>query len=453
MTERIVSAHPDILWVGLGAPKQELWMNRHKGRIPSVMLGVGAGFDFHAGTLKRAPLWLRTHYLEWLYRLFQDPKRLWKRYVSTNFRFMLLALREKNGEGLLPAGQERKKRLLIYAHYYAPDVAATGQILTELAEGLLDSFAVTVICTVPSYTGHIDLEYRRHKYFHEDLAGVKLIRIRVPEFRKTFMISRLYNILTYFLSAAYITLQTGPQDIIFTISQPPILGGLLGRIGKRMKKAKLVYNIQDFNPEQSRAVGVGNPKLTYGILRRIDTGTCRDADKVIVVGRDMEETLRNRFPEGDIPPYACIPNWARERELIPLPAGDERVERFKAAHGLSGKLVLMYSGNLGLYYDLDHLVPAAAEVLEERENAVFCLVGEGSVKEELQELVKKRGFSCVRFLPYMPREELLLSLNAADIHLVVSARGIRGVSVPSKLYGVMAVGKPVLGVLEEGSEG
>lgn len=79
----INNTKPDIVWVGLGAPKQELWMYEHRGKIQSLMIGVGAGFDFHAGTVQRAPLWMQKHGLEWLYRISQDPKRLAKRYLST----------------------------------------------------------------------------------------------------------------------------------------------------------------------------------------------------------------------------------------------------------------------------------------------------------------------------------------------------------------------------------
>lgn len=84
----INAANPDFLWVDLGAPKQEIWMAEHKDKILAVMIGVGAGFDFHAGTVKRVPVWMQRCGLEWLYRLFQDPKRLWKRYVVTNSKFI-----------------------------------------------------------------------------------------------------------------------------------------------------------------------------------------------------------------------------------------------------------------------------------------------------------------------------------------------------------------------------
>ncbi|MCM1161411.1 MAG: WecB/TagA/CpsF family glycosyltransferase [Roseburia sp.] len=93
--DNINASGADILWVGLGAPKQENWMYDHQNQVNALMIGVGAGFDYHAGIIKRAPVWMQKCSLEWLYRLFQDPRRLWKRYVSTNGRFLWLLLRKK----------------------------------------------------------------------------------------------------------------------------------------------------------------------------------------------------------------------------------------------------------------------------------------------------------------------------------------------------------------------
>lgn len=89
--DAINQSKADIIWIGLGAPKQENWMYQHKGQVNGVMIGVGAGFDYHAGTIKRAPMWMQKASLEWLYRLLQDPKRLFSRYLKTNFRFLWLS--------------------------------------------------------------------------------------------------------------------------------------------------------------------------------------------------------------------------------------------------------------------------------------------------------------------------------------------------------------------------
>lgn len=95
VTAQINAARPDFVWVGLGAPKQEEWMYDHRGKLNAVAVGVGAGFDYVAGNIKRAPGLMQRLCLEWLYRLMQDPKRLWKRYVVTNTKFVRYILRER----------------------------------------------------------------------------------------------------------------------------------------------------------------------------------------------------------------------------------------------------------------------------------------------------------------------------------------------------------------------
>ena len=118
-----------------------------------------------------------------------------------------------------------KKKLLIYAHYYIPDTASTGQILRELTEGMLDKFDITVICVVPSYLGTIEDKYKTQKYYEEEINSVKVLRIRGPEFSKTNKKSRVKNIVSYFFGAMGATLKVGKMDYVFSISQPPILGG------------------------------------------------------------------------------------------------------------------------------------------------------------------------------------------------------------------------------------
>lgn len=345
-----------------------------------------------------------------------------------------------------------KKDLLIYAHYYYPDVASTGQILTELAEGLNDTFHTTVICTVPSYTGKIDKEYKKHKYYYENINGVDVLRIRVPEFRKNFSPSRIINIVSYFISAIFATARVGHQDYVYTISQPPILGGLLGVFGKIIKRAKFIYNIQDFNPEQVMAVSFTSNKFVLGTMMWLDKLSCRFADKIIVVGRDMVETLKKRFPENT-PDYVHINNWINEKEIVPLPADNEKVVAFKDKYNLNDKFVIMYSGNIGLYYDLLEIEKIIKEFdSSEYSDLVFAFVGQGTVLEDMKAYQAKENLKNIVFIPYQNKEDLVYSLNAGDVHFVVNAKGIKGVSVPSKLYGVMAAGKPVLGILEEGSE-
>lgn len=352
---------------------------------------------------------------------------------------------------------KEKKNLLIYAHYYIPDTASTGQILHELAESILDKFNITVICVVPSYLGTIEAKYKTQKYYKEKINGVEVLRIRVPEFNKANKKSRIKNIVSYFLRAMGATFKVGKIDYVFSISQPPILGGLLGVWGKWIKHAKYIYNIQDFNPEQVLVIGYIKNKLITDAMMWLDTFSCKQSDLVITVGRDLVETIKERFKGKKVPKTVMINNWIDEDEIYPLPANHERVIAFKKKYGLDGKFIIMYSGNIGLYYDLENLIRVVERFKEDTKTAdghrvVFAFVGEGSVLDKLKNYVNEHHMDNVVFIPYQNKADLIYSLNAGDVHWCVNAKGIKGVSCPSKYHGLAAVGKPVLGVLESGSE-
>ncbi len=351
---------------------------------------------------------------------------------------------------------EYRKKLLIYAHYYIPDTASTGQILRELAEGMLDIFDITVICVVPSYLGTIEDKYKTRKYYKEEINGVKVLRIRVPEFSKNNKVSRIKNIIGYFFGAMAATFKVGKQDYVFSISQPPILGGLLGVWGKWVKHAKYIYNIQDFNPEQTMAIGYSNNKLLLKIMMWIDKFSCKRSNLVITVGRDLVETMVSRFKGKNVPKTSCVNNWIDEDVVFPLPRDNEKVLAFKQQYNLNDKFIIMYSGNIGLYYDLENIIKVIEKFqgikTTDGQEVVFAFVGAGSVLDKLVMYVKEHHMDNVVFIPYQKKDELNYSLNAGDVHWCVNAKGIKGVSCPSKYYGLAAVGKPILAVLEHGSE-
>lgn len=350
-----------------------------------------------------------------------------------------------------------KKKLLIYAHYYIPDTASTGQILRELAEGMLNEFDVTVICVVPSYLGTVEDKYKTQMFYRENINGVDILRIRVPEFSKTNTMSRIKNILTYFLGAMIATFKVGQQDYVFSISQPPILGGLLGVWGKWMKGAKFIYNIQDFNPEQVLAVNFSKNKLITGAMMFFDKFSCRQSNLIITVGRDLVQTVHNRFKGKKVPKTVMINNWIDENEIYPVEADHPKVVSFKEKYGLQYKFVIMYSGNIGLYYDLENLMKVIEQVKPGTKTAdgrevAFTFVGAGSVLDKLVAYKEEKHMDNVVFIPYQDKADLIYSLNAGDVHWCVNAKGIKGVSCPSKYYGIAAAGKSVLAVLETGSE-
>lgn len=346
---------------------------------------------------------------------------------------------------------EPKKKLLLFANYFYPEVASIAQIYTELCEAISDSFDITVICSVPCYTGKIEDKYLQKRFYYENYKSIKIIRVRVTRFKKEKKITRIKHILSYYINALAAVKKAGPQDIVFTVSQPPVLGGLLGVCAKRITGGKLIYNIQDFNPEQTRAVGYSKNNLIFGLMMFLDKRSCSKSDLVIVVGSDMKETLRKRFSGKQIPPNTIINNWTDEKLIYPLDKKSEGVVEFKKKYGIDNKFVIMYSGNIGLYYDLENLIEIFGEYGDQKDT-VFAFVGEGAVKKKLEEICSDKNYRNIVFIPYQSKKDLIYSLNAADIHIVNNAKGIKGISVPSKLYGVMAADIPVLGILEDGSE-
>lgn len=345
----------------------------------------------------------------------------------------------------------KKKKLLMILNYFHPEYASTGQLMTDLAKYLQNDFNITVIANVPSYSGEIDKMYTGSRFYYDTLENIKIIRVSVPKVDKRSKISRIKYILTYSLNAFLAIFKAEKPDIIYTISQPPILGGLLGRLGKLFRGGKLVYNIQDFNPEQSEAVGYNKLPLVNSVARWLDNRTCISSDAIVVVGRDMKQTLLNRSNRIKEDKSFVVNNWTNEKQIIPLTKGNPKVNNFLEEHGLKDKFVIMYSGNIGLFYDLENIIKVIG-LFRNYEYMRFLFVGEGAKKEELIDYCTDNKIDNVIFLPYQPKEELVYSLNSADVHLVTNQKGIKGVSVPSKMYGIMAAGKPVLGILEEGSE-
>lgn len=342
-----------------------------------------------------------------------------------------------------------KKKIVFVINYFYPDYASTGQLLTELCLNLQSDFDITVIAAQPGYAGE---KSTTTKLFETDqLENIKITRIRLPKVDKTSKVSRMRYIFSYFMLAKMALLKEKNIDAIYTISQPPVLGGLIGTIGKFFKRAKHIYNIQDFNPEQAAAVSYTNKQFIFNWAKKIDKLNCSYSDCVIVVGNDMSQTLKKRFNNQNVPSHVVINNWTNEDEIVPLSKKEKNVQRFLKENDLENKFIIMYSGNIGLYYDLENIIKVT-EHFKEYKDIAFVFIGEGAVKQDMQSFVNSNDIHNVHFLPYQPKEFIKYSLNAADVHLVVNQKGIKGVSVPSKIYGVMAAGKPVLGVLEQESE-
>jgi len=220
------------------------------------------------------------------------------------------------------------------------------------------------------------------------------------------------------------------------MSTPPLVA-TLGVAVRALRGARFVYWLQDVYPELAVEFGVLRSRSPATLaFEAASRWTLRRADAVVVLG----EAMADRVCAKGVDPARVhlIPNWADGESIRPMPHG---TNPFRRAHGLDGKRVVLYSGNMGRAHDLATVL-AAAERLRDRPDLVFLFVGEGAKRPEAA--AAARRLPAVRLLPYQPREALASSLSAGDVHLVTQEPFTVGLVEPSKLYGVMAAGRPVL---------
>lgn len=231
-----------------------------------------------------------------------------------------------------------KKKIVFVASYFYPDYASTGQLLTELCLELQHHFDITVIAVQPEVNMAQPMENKKKKLFEEDyLEQIRIVRLRAPSVDKTNKFSRIKFIVAYFMLALVALMKQRKVDLIYTISSPPVIGGLIGAVGKLMRRTKLVYNIQDFNPEQAEAISYTRQKWLFKIARSLDNISCRASDHIITVGKDMQETLVYRFRGSRVPVNSVINNWTDEEDIVPLQRDHPKIKQFLAEHQLENK--------------------------------------------------------------------------------------------------------------------
>jgi colanic acid biosynthesis glycosyl transferase WcaI len=324
-------------------------------------------------------------------------------------------------------------RLLVLNGYYWPGVEATAHLLTELCEELASEFDVTVV------TGGQPGASRR-----ELRHGVEIIRVRSTSYARRRLSLRAVNYFTYVASALADGLTARPPDVVLCMTDPPFLGTIASVVARRFRVPMVVIT-QDVYPETAVALGrIRSPALVR-LLRLLVNDYLRRADRVVAIG----ETMRRRLEAKGVDPerLVVIPNWVDTARVVPRPNDNE----WAREHGLVDRFVVMHSGNVGHAQDLDALVRAAT-LLRDLEDLVVLIIGGGARREELLSLAQRLGATSVRFLPYQPREMLSESLSAADVHVIGLAQGLAGYVVPSRLYGTLAVARPVIVAAEAESE-
>jgi glycosyltransferase involved in cell wall biosynthesis len=329
-----------------------------------------------------------------------------------------------------------RPRILVLNQYYWPGVEATAQLLAQLCEALAADYDVTVV------TGHL---HGHELPDEEERNGVRIVRVRSTTYERSQLHHRAANYGTYLGESIRTALRRERPDLVLCMTDPPVVGDIGLVVARRFDVPLLVIS-QDVFPEIAEHVKRLEHPLVLGALRKLVGLYLRRADRVVAIGETMKLRLVHKgAQEGRI---EVIPNWVDTTEIQPHP----RRNAWSAARGLDDQLVVMHSGNIGHAQDLDTLVRAAT-FLRDLDRLRIMVIGFGARHGELTRLAQRLEVTrMVHFLDYQPREQLPLSLATGDLHYVGLARGLSGFVVPSRLYGILAAGRPVLVSADADSE-
>lgn len=322
-------------------------------------------------------------------------------------------------------------KVLILNQFFHPDLSATAQIATDLAEDLASmGMDVTALASRGSYVGGKALPARdRHR-------NVAIVRAAATSFGKRSLFQRAVDYLSFYATASVALARLPRHDVVIALTTPPLIAAT-GLLVQATKRSRLLYWVQDLYPEVAVALGALRPNAPIArVMGAASRTVMRRADGVVALGDAMRERCiaSGAAPERTV----VIPNWSDGQAVRPVPHAENPL-RAKLAR--DAKTVVMYSGNMGRGHDIATLLDAARR-LRNRRDIAFVYIGDGAKRAEVE--AAARELPNVRLAPYQRRDQLSCSLSAGDLHLIALSPELEGLIEPSKLYGIMAVGRPSL---------
>lgn len=326
---------------------------------------------------------------------------------------------------------------------FYPEMTSTGYYLTKIAEGLAGQVKVKVICGQPNY-----LAQGVTGPSHEIHNGVEIFRVWGSRLDRRILLLRMVNMVSFGISAMCSALWRFRRgDRVLVVTTPPLTPFVVAAAAL-FKGSAFFLLIHDLYPDL--AIASGKAKETSWLVRmsRIaNRWLYKHASKIVVVGRDMKDVLTSRS-EGLDSRIEMIPNWAELDIVEPRPKKtNELINRLR----LDGKFVVLYAGNMGYPNDVESILDAALK-LKDRESLHFLFIGDGVKRRWIEKRIARSALDNVTILPPSPRSDQIVFLNACDIGIVTLVKGMRGVSMPSRTYNLLAAGKPILAICEPRSE-
>ena len=333
-------------------------------------------------------------------------------------------------------------KLRILSQLFYPELISTGKTLTELAEGLAERGEdIEVYCAPPSLYKQTVPSYIEHK-------GIRIHRVWATSFPKKLFFGKLINHLTFSVSL-FFTLLFKPKRLTLVVTNPPFLG-VISALIQCIRRSPYLYLVFDVYPHTAIQLGVLKPNgLVSRLWRFTNQFIYSRASRIIVIGRCMADIIKQDLPKSCQNKLISIPVWSNDALIQRQIVTNKNV--FKKLWNAEEKFVVNYSGNMGRFHDIETILTTAQQLLD-HPDIVFVFSGDGYYRSYIQSAIKTLHLSNCRLYDYFPKESYGAALSSADLGIVSLLESQVGLSVPSKSFGLMAAGIPILGVLPDQSE-
>ncbi len=343
-------------------------------------------------------------------------------------------------------------RIQIVCPHFEPDVAPTGVVISEIVRGLVSrGHEVDVLTSLPWYAAHaVDEAWKGRIIRKETTTWGSITRVHPFPTNKRNILARALGYGGFTALAGLCSLLRRRRPEVIMAMSPPLTLGLAAWLTSRLRRAPIVFNVQDVFPDVAVEVGAISNQGVIRLLEGLERFVYRRADAVTVLSEDLRSNVESKIVRAKTSERAAdkvrvIPNFVDTEQIRP----QVRENSYRSEFGLGTRTVVMYAGNLGFSQPLELMVEAARE-LAHRDDVVFVINGDGSRRQELESLAS--GLDNVVFADFQPMERLAEVLAAGDVHVIALRRGLARSSVPSKLYSILAAGRAVLASLDSGTE-
>jgi colanic acid biosynthesis glycosyl transferase WcaI len=337
--------------------------------------------------------------------------------------------------------------LLVLCPHFAPDVAPTGEVMSAIATALADrGHRLHVVTALPWYRHHkVEDGWGGRPWRTETTDWGWITRLHPFPTDKSNIPARAVAFGGFTAMSVVAATATRMRPDAVMVMSPPLPLGVAGWLAATFRRAPFVFNIQDVFPDVAVELGaITNPRV-IAAASALEKFLYRRSDAVTVLSEDLRDNVGGKLGAHRPERVHVIPNFVDTERIAPA----DRVNSYREQYGLGDRTVVLYAGNVGLSQSLDLLVEAARR-FRDRDDVVFVVNGGGSAKDALVE--SAAGLDNLKFVEMQPRERLPEVLAAGDLHVVPLKRGLARSSVPSKLYSILAAGRPVLASVDAGTE-